>query len=144
MRDIMDWGLCREKFIKNVEADTEKAASIVEAAKSRIRHVKGIAVNNDNASFIVEGYYEAIKELLVALLLSKGLRSKNHQCLISYFYKNYLDYEAEANLISQMSYLRNRLDYYGEQIDFGFYEKNKVEFDNIANLLIGLIEKKKE
>ena len=140
----MDWGLCRVEFIKNVEVDAEKVASIVEAAKSRLKHIKSIVVSKDNVSFIVEGYYEAIKELLVALLLSNGLRSKNHQCLISYFYKNYPDYEAEANLISQMSYLRNRLDYYGEQIDLGFYEKNKEEFDNIANLLIGLIEKKKQ
>ena len=144
MRDIMNWGLCREKFVKNIEVDAEKVASVVEAAKSRINHIKSIAASKENVSFIVEGHYEAIKELLVALLLSNGLRSKNHQCLISYFYKNYPDYEAEANLISQMSYLRNRLDYYGEQIDFGFYEKNKEEFDNIANLLIGLIEKKKQ
>ena len=140
----MDWSLCRENFIKNVEVDTEKAASIVEAAKSRIKHIRSIVANKDNVSFIVEGHYEAIKELLVALLLSNGLRSKNHQCLISYFYKNYPDYEAEANLISQMSYLRNRLDYYGEKIDFEFYEKNKEEFDNIADLLIGLIEKKEQ
>ena len=143
MRDIMNWGLCREKFVKNIEVDAEKVASVVEAAKSRINHIKSIAASKENVSFIVEGHYEAIKELLVALLLSNGLRSKNHQCLISYFYKNYPDYEAEANLISQMSYLRNRLDYYGEQIDFGFYEKNKADFDSIANLLINLIEKKK-
>ena len=143
MTGIMDWGLCREKFIRSAEADTEKVASIVEAAKSRIKHIKSIAASKDNVSFVVEGYYEAIKELLVALLLSKDLRSKNHQCLISYFYKNYPDYEAEAHLISQMSYLRNRLDYYGEQIDFGFYEKNKADFDNIIDLLTDLIEKNK-
>src|SRR3989344_9702395 len=138
MRDVMDWGFCKAKFIKNAEADPEKADSIVESAKSRLEYVKGRDANKDNVSFIIEGYYEVIKELLVALLLYKGLRSSNHQCLISYFYKTYPEYEAEGNLISQMSYLRNRLDYYGEKIDFEFYNKNKLEFNNIILLLFEL------
>jgi len=72
---------------------------------------------------------------LTALLLKKGLISKNHQCLISFFYTNYKEYEMEANLIAEMCYLRNRLDYYGEKIDFGFYDKNKEKFEKIIKLL---------
>lgn len=135
MTDIMDWKECEEDFIRQVEADKEKIGSVIETAESRLKFLKSLQADNDNVSFIVEGYYEVIKELLVALLLSKGLRSKNHQCLISYFYHKYPEYEAEAYLIAQMSYLRNRLDYYGENIDFAFYEKNKEEFDKTVELL---------
>ncbi len=140
MTDIMNWELCENKFIRNVEIDKEKIKSIIEITNSRLEFIKKIEIKKDNSSFIVEGFYEIIKELLVALLLSKGLRSKNHQCLISYFYFNYPEYEPEAHLISQMSYLRNRLDYYGEAIDLEFYNKNKKEFINIINTIKSLIK----
>ena len=140
MTDIMDWNLCKTKFIRFVEKDEEKTSSIIETAGKRLAFIKSNEAAKENISFIVEGYYEIIKELLVALLLKNGLKSSNHQCLISFFYKEYSDYEFEVNLISQMSYLRNRLNYYGEEIDFDFYDKNKEEFDKIIDLIKKLIE----
>jgi hypothetical protein len=139
----MDWNYCEEKFIKKVESDPSKINSLLETSELRKEYLKSKEVTKKNISFIVEGYYEIIKELLTALLLSRGLRSKNHQCLISFFYKNYPDYEAEAYLISQLCFLRNRLNYYGELIDSEFYKKNYKEFDKIIKLLKGLIVNKK-
>ena len=141
MIDIMDWDLCKSRFIRIVEKDEEKIDAIIETANKRIDFIKSNKVTNDNVSFIVEGYYEIIKELLVASLLKNGLKSSNHQCLISFFNKEYQDYEFEANLMSQMSYLRNRLNYYGEKIDFDFYYKNEKEFNKIITLLKRLIRK---
>src|SRR3989339_968765 len=128
MRNFMDWSECEKNFIKEVEVDPDKVNSLIETAKSRVEFIQATKVNKKNVSFVVEGYYEVIKELLVALLLSKGLKSKNHQCLITYFYLNYKKHESEAHLIYQLCYLRNRLDYYGDLIEMGFYEKNKQEF----------------
>jgi len=139
MTNIIDWNLCKNKFIRNVEVDEEQISSIIETAAKRLKFIKSNKATNDNVSFIVENYYEIIKELLVALLLKNGLKSSNHQCLISYFYKEYPDYEFEVNIISQMSYLRNRLNYYGEKIDFGFYDKNKAEFIKLIDLIKDLI-----
>lgn len=130
----MDWFECK-KFIRDVEPDPEKIDALKQTAELRLNYLKSQRVNKDNVSFIIEGYYEVIKELLTALLLLNGLRSANHQCLISFFYKNYPEYEAETYLISQLCYLRNRLEYYGEAIDFGFYDKNKIELDHIIKIL---------
>ena len=113
----MEWKECEKEFIRHIEVDKEKIKSILKLVNARINFIKSITPNKDNVSFIVENYYESIKELLVALLLKNGLRSNNHQCLITYFYKNYPNYEYEANVILQMSYARNRLEYYGEPID---------------------------
>ena len=140
----MDWGLCKSKFIRVVEIDEEKIASIIETADKRLDFIKSNKVADSNVSFIVEGYYEIIKELLVALLLKNGLKSGNHQCLISFFYKQHQDYEFESNLMSQMSYFRNRLNYYGEKIDFGFYDNNKEDFNKIIALLKNLTKKSKD
>lgn len=141
MKNLMDWGLCEAKFIRKVEVDEEQINFIVETAGKRLEFVKSNKVTNENVSFIVENYYEIVKELLVALLLKNGLKSSNHQCLISYFYKQNPDYEFESNLLSQMSYLRNRLNYYGEKIDFEFYDKNKDEFNKLIDLIKDLIGK---
>ena len=68
-------------------------------------------------------------------MLKDGLKSKNNQCLITYFYRKNPDYEFEADLISQLNYLRNRLNYYGEAIDISFYNKNKEEIEKLINML---------
>ena len=121
----MSWKVCERGFIRNVEVDEERVKSLVKKALQRLNRAKSTDINLENVSFVVEDYYEVIKELLVAYLLKNGLKSKNHQCLISYFYKMNQDYEKEAYLISQMSFFRNRLGYYGEDIPMEFYKDNK-------------------
>ena len=140
MINIMDWNKCEREFIRKVEPDKEKAKSIVETSLKRLDFIKVITPNKNNISFIIENYYEIIKELLVAMLLKKGLKSKNHQCLFSYFYKKHPDYEYETNLILKLSFLRNRLNYYGELIDKSFYDKNKDEFIKIIDLLLRMVK----
>ena len=135
----MNWKECEEKFIKEVSIDQERINSIIDKADKRLKRARNTEINKDTVDLVVEDYYEIIKELLVAYLLKNGIRSKNHQCLISYFYKQNLNYEKEALLISQMSFFRNRLNYYGEDIPMEFYQQNKQEFENIIKLLKKLI-----
>jgi uncharacterized protein (UPF0332 family) len=137
----MDWSLCQKEFVREVEIDTERIRSIVEKARIRLKRAKSTIIDNETVSLVVEDYYEVIKELLVAYLLKNGLRSKNHQCLITYFYKNNPNHEREAIIISQMSYFRNRLDYYGESVPLEFYQKNKKNFEDIISLLESIIKK---
>lgn len=136
----MDWNECEEKYLKRVGIDSERIGSITEKAEARLKFIKTTNINQETVSFIVEGYYEVIKELLVAYLLGKELKSSNHQCLISYFYKENPDYEHEAKLIYQLSFYRNRLNYYGESIPITFYEKNKEEFEEIIKIIKNLIK----
>ncbi len=135
MNDIMNWKECERKFIRKIEVDIDRIKAITEKAMLRLKRAKNTEINKDTVSLVVEDYYEVIKELLVAYLLKNGLRSKNHQCLISYFYIKNKNYESESYLISQMSFFRNRLNYYGEDIPMEFYEKNKKEFENIIKVL---------
>ena len=135
----MDWGRCEREFIRKVDFDMERISSLQEKARLRLKRAKNTEVTEETVSFVVEDYYEVIKEFLVAYLLKNGLKSGNHQCLISYFYKKHPDYEHEALLIAQMSFFRNRLDYYGESIPLSFYKKNKEEFLKIITLLERLV-----
>ncbi len=137
--ELMPWHVCEAQYIKKVERDPAKIQSVVKTANARLTHLSFQSITSENVSFIIEGYYEAIKELLSAILLSHGMRSSNHQCLISFFLKNYKSYEAEAYFISRLSFLRNRLNYYGEMIDLGFYEQHKVDIDKVIKLLLSLL-----
>jgi uncharacterized protein (UPF0332 family) len=142
--DIINWDLCEKQFIRKVDFDKERINSIKKKALQRLERARKTKTNLENVSFVVEDYYEVIKELLIAYLLINGLRSKNHQCLISYFYRKNPNYEKEAFLISQMSFFRNRLGYYGEDIPMEFYQKNKQEFESIISIILKLINKGRE
>lgn len=135
----MDWSVCEREYIRKVSPDPERVGSIKKMALLRLARARSEKVSQSTISLIVEDYYEVIKELLVAYLLKNGLRSKNHQCLISYFYKENQGMEREANLISQMSFFRNRLGYYGEKIPFDFYESKKEEFEHLVDVLLKLL-----
>lgn len=138
--EIMSWKKCEMEFIRKVEIDNERFNSIIKKALQRLERARSTKISLENVSFVVEDYYEVIKELLVSYLLKNGMRSKNHQCLISYFYKQNPDNEREAHLISQMSFFRNRLGYYGEDIPMEFYNKNKEDFEKIIKLILHLIK----
>jgi len=136
---MMDWQECEKEFIREAEIDHSRIKSIIDRALQRKKVVDSIVIDETTVSFVIEGYYEVIKEMLVAYLLKNGLRSKNHQCLISYFYLKNPQCESEANLISRMSYYRNRLNYYGETIPLRFYSKNKEDILEIIALLKNII-----
>jgi len=141
MTDIMNWKECENNFIREVEIDIARIDSIIDKAFIRLKRARDTKINEENVSLVVEDYYEVIKELLTAYLLNNGLRSKNHQCLISYFYNKNPDFEREAYLIAQMSFFRNRLNYYGESVPLDFYNKNKDDFENIIKIIRDLIKK---
>jgi uncharacterized protein (UPF0332 family) len=132
----MGWKECERKYIRKVEVDKERINSLVKKALQRLDRANSTKVSINNISFIVEDYYEVIKELLIAFMLKNGLRSKNHQCLISYFYRKNQNFEKEAYLIAQMSYFRNRLEYYGEDIPMDFYNRNKEEFKKLIKIVL--------
>ncbi len=133
--EIMNWDVCLHSFVRKVEPDYNRIVSLQKRVKPRLDRARKTEVNDDTISLLVEDYYEIIKELLVCLLLKEGFVSKNHQCLISFFYKNNPDKEMEATIIRQMSHFRNRLLYYGEKVPRKFYEDNINNFENIISLL---------
>ena len=139
-RDFMDWSYCERNHVKKIEVDVSKARSMIEVAGNRVKFLKSVNVDEGNVSFVVEGYYEAMKELLSALFFAKGLKSANHQCLFSYFYKMFPDNEKEARFLLRMNMLRNRLNYYGEVVGMGWYEENCLEILRVIGVLKKIVD----
>ncbi|MFH1521843.1 MAG: hypothetical protein ABIF18_02700 [archaeon] len=138
--DIMPWSVCERSFIRKIGRDDEEIASIIEGAMLRKKRADETFRNNKYVSFVMEDYYEIIKEILVAYMLKGGLRSKNHQCMISYFLMKNPDYDIEARLIGQMCFYRNKLNYYGKSVPKVFVLDNYENFNKIIKLILKLIE----
>ena len=140
MKKSISWKVCEKNFIRKIEIDLERVESLKKIALIRLKRARESKVTPENISLIVEDYYEVIKELLVAYLLKNGFISQNHQCLISYFVRKNPQLESEAILIGQMSFFRNRLGYYGEEIPVEFYNNKKEEFEYLIDVLLKLLK----
>tara|TARA_Y100000310_G_C20350042_1_gene653881 strand:- start:30 stop:455 length:426 start_codon:yes stop_codon:yes gene_type:complete len=139
MRELMSWDICQKEHIKKVQIDQDKIDSIKKMCKIRHRVTKEITLDEETASIIASDYYEVIKELLTALLLKDGLKSKNHECLISFFKHKYKEYEYESNIIHKLKNIRNRVSYDGIFVKKDYILANKLEFEHIIELLTKLI-----
>lgn len=139
MKEIMDWKICISEHIRKVEPDSEKIASIRKMCNVRLRVVKEIKIDGETASIIAADYYEIIKELLTALLLKNGLKSNNHECLISFFRHKFPECEYEYRIMHQLKNVRNRVSYDGIFVSKEYIDSNKLEFEHIFNLLDKLL-----
>lgn len=136
----MNWDVCLKEHIKKIEPDKEKIKSIQKICKIRLRVVDSIALDEETASVIATEYYEIIKELLTAILLKDGLKSDNHECLISFFKMKFPKYEYEVKTIHQLKNVRNRVSYDGIFVRKDYIEMNQSEFKHIIELLKGVLQ----
>lgn len=136
----MGWKECEKRHIRKVKVDEEKIKSLLKVCSVRLKFLEKQDVDRETASIISEGYYEIIKELLTALLLKKGLKSDNHECLVSFFKENFPDREYETHMIYELKNIRNRIAYDGLFVEKVYLEKNKVEFKHIIEFLLKQIK----
>jgi len=141
MEDLMEFERCKEEYLTKLEPEEDKINSLTRLAEVRIKAINQIQRDAETSTIVAEGYYEAIKELLTALLLKHGWKSDNHECLISFFNEHYPEYEYEISAIHQLKKIRNRINYDGVFIAPSYLEKNELEFNHIARLLNSLIQK---
>lgn len=133
---IMKWSVCEKNFIQKVKLDEDRIKSLVKMAEKDFKRAK----KEKDIAYSIERYYEAIKKLATSILLKNGLKSRNHQCLFSYLYKNNPEKEFECKLILQLAYFRNKISYYGEEPPKDFLKENKKEIEEIINWLFNSIK----
>ena len=138
--NIMPWSVCKRSFVRIIKRDDNEVASIIKGAMLRKKRADEDFEKNKYVSFIMEDYYEIIKELLVAYMLKDGLRSKNHQCMISYFLMKNPNCDIEARLVGQMFFYKNKLNYYGKSVPKVFVLDNYNNFNKIIKLILSLIK----
>lgn len=131
-------------MIIKINQDIEKAKSIKNMVKDREEFIKEINIEKFS-TIITENYYEVIKELATAILLTEGLKSigeNAHKDLIDYL-SNYEEFsEEEIFLMQDLRIKRNQSSYEGKQIDKDYFMSRKERFDKIINKLKQILNKK--
>lgn len=124
-----------------IARDNEKAKSIIKMVSLIEERIK--TQDKDKlAALIVADYYEVIKELITALLLTEGYKTLSHKDLIDYL-KNYKEFNHfELAILDDLRVLRNRITYDGFFVESSYLKRNEENIKKIIDKLKGLLNKK--
>ncbi|MFH0987009.1 MAG: hypothetical protein V1911_03080 [Candidatus Micrarchaeota archaeon] len=140
----MKWEDCKEEMVKEVAPNKERAKSLSKMAERRLKFIQGKRSSKE-VEFIVEGYYETIKELITALLSIKGYKSYSHECLVLFLAKFYKEFESdEIELIDQLRRIRNDIMYRGESVALDYLNRKEDKIKSLINKLSELAEEELE
>ena len=79
-------------------------------------------------ALIISDYYEAIKELLTAVLLLDGYKTLSHKDLIDYI-QRYSEFNpSDLSILDDLRILRNRITYEGFFIEVSYLQRNESNF----------------
>jgi len=130
-----------ENLIK-IKPDKERARSLIKLASLRYGKIKTFDEEKES-SLIIEGYYEAAKELITAVLFIDGYKTLSHKDLIEYLKERYAAFGThEIVLLDELRVLRNRVTYEGFSIVPSYLNRNEQVFKAVARKLKELLERK--
>lgn len=97
----------------------------------------------EHATFIVEAYYECLKELMSALLAVDGFRCPDHKCLILYLRKSYPQFrESDIEFIDELRVIRHRIAYEGFSVKTEYLARRRHVADALLAELQDIVETK--
>lgn len=124
------------------EKDFHKASELLYLAQHKSLFWKEV---EDKAqtypSLFIEGYYEIIKELIVALLAIDGWNATNHDCLFQYIIEKKQDIELDVAYLNELRQLRNNIDYRGVKVSNKLWNDNKLKIEIIIKTLTDYLKK---
>ncbi|MEK6891861.1 MAG: hypothetical protein AABX25_01625 [Nanoarchaeota archaeon] len=129
--------------IIRIQPDKERARSLVKIAGLRYEKINTFDEEKES-QLIVEGYYEVAKELITAILFINGYKTLSHKDLVEYLELNFKkDFQRlDIELLNQLRILRNKIVYYGEQIESSYISRNKRNIFVIISKLFDICERK--
>ncbi len=128
-----------------ITPDKEQAKSMLRMAKITCEMIKGIDAKRFPSNVVVE-YYNVIRQLMAAIALLDGLKTKGegaHVQLIEYInghYKEITGYEIE--LISELRENRNRIEYDGFFVQEEYVQRKTGDIITVISKLEGIAKRK--
>ena len=112
----MDWKTCRkERLVKEIKPDNNLVASLITSSGRKQECSKMLPLSEVTAAAKISLAYDALREILEALSVSKGCKIYNHDCYCA-FLKEILHEYAMSEEFDKFRKLRNRINYYGKDI----------------------------
>ena len=122
--------------VKKQSVDKLLATSLAKDAVHRLEYATNQKLTENNAKYVLENAYEALREFADALLHLEGYKSYSHEASIAFLKKFQLT-ESELNQFDTLRKKRNGSKYYGETADI-IEAKEVLQF---ANTLLPKLKK---
>jgi len=138
----LKWDDCLDYKVKKIKENPEQAEALLKLAKRRLESIKKRR-KDEFSQLLIESYYEAIKEIISALLVIHGYKSYSHECLITFieeFYPNILD-DFEIHFLDSMRKLRSDIQYRGRDVADDYLKRNSLVIEKIIEKLLDVLEK---
>lgn len=127
----------RKLLLETGEKDVDKAKELLFLAEHKLAFWEKIKKESkEYPTLFLEGHYEIIKELVVAILTLDGWRSENHDCLFQYLLEKKKGLELNWEYLSELRKLRNQINYGGAKISSDLWENNKLHLKLMIQALI--------
>ncbi len=131
-----------EGSIIKITPNFERAKSVIRDSEDRIKDSDLLDVNRF-PKFIFENYYDAVRDLLDAILLMDGYKSYSHEAPIAYLSKKGFDITIIRRL-DNFRFLRHGSKYYGRKISIEEAKDIKKFYLEIKGKLYKVLNKIKE
>ena len=119
----MDWKTCLDEGNSaKITPDRKRAIFLMKHAEKTLKILEEIKLDNDNCSVFFTNYYDALLELLHAIMYHNGYKVKNHYCLGYYLRDNMKDFES-FRVFDRARIVRNSVIYYGERFDKEIFDE---------------------
>ena len=104
----------KEGKVKRQTPDFELAKSLIEDSKSRLEKIKKLDIK-EFSKIVFENAYDAIRDILDAVLAVDGYKSYSHEASIAYLKKYAFD-DSTLKELDDFRYLRNSSKYYCKDV----------------------------
>lgn len=135
----------KEGFVRNVVKNVNRARSLERSAKQAIDTAKLIPLNDGSLKTILRELYEGLRQYCEAIGFLHGYKFESHES-INYFLRDVLKESKVAEKFDRYRKLRNRVNYYGEEIEVESVKGALIEVPEIMKVLskhLGVREKEK-
>ena len=134
------------KFKEKNTIDIELIKSLKNIAEQGLKFIKdkekAIKKDSTDWTFVFRDYYEALRNLIEALLLFDNIEAGNHQCKNAYLCSKHPELDADWKFLETIRLKRNAINYRGQLLRYDDWKKLKIQFDLHINLLKKKIDKK--
>jgi len=126
----------KNKLVKKSSKDVEEAKALSRRAGERLKYVRAQEITDENAAFIFEDVYEAMREAIQSLMAIEGFKPYSHEVLVSFLNKFYsAEFSShEINSFDRYRIIRNNVVYRASSV-------NKRETERALEFALEIIAK---
>ncbi|MBI4143472.1 hypothetical protein HY487_01155 [Candidatus Woesearchaeota archaeon] len=105
----------KKRLVKRISIDNNLIKSLILSSAKKSKSQKRLELDDETAGSKVSLAYDALRELLEALAISKGYKIYNHECYTAFF-KQVMNESELGDRFDKFRKIRNDINYYGKDI----------------------------